>query len=70
MSMTANRARLDGLTRELSGKWAQTKDFWRDAKSQEFGHRFMDELLGDVNRTVAGIQELEKIIAKVRSDCE
>jgi len=70
MSMTASKARLEALTKELSSKWAQTKEFWRDAKSQEFEERFMDELLADVNRTVASIQELEKIITKVRSDCE
>ena len=70
MSMTASKSRLEGLTKELLSKWAQTKDYWRDTKSQEFEQRFMNELLADVNRTVASIQELEKIITKVGSDCE
>ena len=70
MSMTASKARLESLTRELSNKWAQTKEYWRDAKSQEFEQRFINELLADVNRTVASIDELEKIITKARHDCE
>lgn len=70
MSIATSKARLDALTKELSSNWAQTKYFWRDAKSQEFEHRFMDELLAGVNRTTASIQELEKIVAKVRNDCE
>ena len=70
MSMTASKARLEALTRELSNKWARTKEYWRDAKNQEFEQRFMSELLADVNRTVASIHELEKIITKVRHDCE
>ena len=70
MSMAANKARLDGLTRELSAQWSQTKAYWRDAKSQEFEQRFMDELLADVNRTLTSLQELEKIIIKVKNDCD
>jgi hypothetical protein len=70
MSMTASRARLAALTKELSSKWERTKDFWMDAKSQEFEQRFMDELVTSVNRAVTSIQELDKIVTKVRHDCE
>ena len=70
MSITTSKARLDMLTRELASNWAQTKYFWRDAKSLEFEQRFMDELLASVNRTTTSIQDLEKIVAKVRNDCE
>ena len=70
MSMIADKARLEALTKDLSSKWAQTKDSWQDAKSREFEQRFMDELLAGVNRTITSIQELEKIVARVRNDCE
>jgi hypothetical protein len=70
MSLTASKARLDGLTRELSAQWADTKASWLDAKSIEFERRFMDELLTNVNRATAGIHELEKVVNKVRHDCE
>lgn len=70
MSLTASKARLDGLTRELSARWADTKASWLDAKSIEFERRFMDELLTNVNRATASIHELEKVVNKVRHDCE
>lgn len=70
MSLAASKARLDGLTRELSAKWADTKTSWLDAKSLEFELRFMNDLFTNVNRATASIHELEKVLTKVRHDCE
>jgi len=70
MSLTANKGRLEGLTKELLGKWAQAKEFWQDAKSREFEQRFMDELITTASRAASSIHELDKLVAKVRSDCE
>jgi hypothetical protein len=70
MSMSGNKGRLVGLTRELSLQWAETKSHWRDAKSEEFEHRFMAELSIHVNRTVIVLEQLEELLKKVRSDCE
>jgi hypothetical protein len=70
MSLATSRARLDGLTRELSARWAETKEHWLDAKSREFEQRFMDELLTTVNRTAATIHDLERTLAKVRNECQ
>ena len=68
--MNANGTRLTAITRELWAQWQRTKDEWRDAKSQEFEHRFMEELLASVDRTVTVIEELDKLITKIRKDCE
>jgi hypothetical protein len=57
-------------TKELSRKWQQTKDSWRDAKSQEFEQKYMIELIGSVDRAVAVLDELDKVVAKIRSECE
>jgi flagellar biosynthesis chaperone FliJ len=70
MSLTASKGRLEGLTKELCAQWAVTKESWLDAKSREFEQRFMDELLTNVNHAAAAIQELEKVVTKVRNDCE
>ena len=70
MSLLANKSRLEALTKELAASWAETRDSWRDAKSQEFGQRFMDELFSSVNRSATCIADLDKIINKVRHDCE
>lgn len=70
MNLLANKSRLEALTKELAASWSETCDSWRDAKSQEFGQRFMDELFSGVNRTAACIADLDKIINKIRHDCE
>jgi hypothetical protein len=70
MSLSGQKGRLIGLTRELSLNWAETKNHWRDAKSEEFERRFMTELSAQVNRTSIILEQLEELLKKVRSDCE
>jgi hypothetical protein len=68
--MSGNKSRLVGLTREISLQWAETRNHWRDAKSEEFERRFMIELSAHVNRTVIVLAQLDELLKKVRSDCE
>jgi hypothetical protein len=70
MNINATAVRLAALTRELASKWDQTKDSWQDAKSREFEEKYMAELLAGVNRAVTGIREVDRIISKLRNDCE
>ena len=41
MSLAGSKARLTASTREISLKWEQTKEHWRDAKSLEFERKYM-----------------------------
>jgi hypothetical protein len=70
MTLTGNKSRLVGLTKELSIQWEQTKHYWADAKALEFERRFLDPLWVEVDRTVAVIEKLDELLKKVRSDCE
>jgi len=70
MSMSGSKSRLLGATKELALKWEETENYWRDAKSQEFEHRYLTELFADVDKTVAVIDKLDELLKKVRSDCE
>jgi len=70
MNLTGNKGRLAGLTREGTLRWSETKNFWRDAKSEEFERRFMVEMNAQVNRTLAIVEKLDELLKKVRSDCE
>ncbi|HUZ08081.1 MAG TPA: hypothetical protein VMV89_11410 [Candidatus Paceibacterota bacterium] len=70
MSLSGNRGRLIGLTRDISLQWDETKNFWRDDKSDEFERTFMVELSGHVNRATMVLEQLEELLKKVRSDCE
>lgn len=68
--MKASSARLVGLTKELRTQWQDTKTYWKDAKSEEFEKRYMEELLASVDRTVTVIDQLDKLVSKIRKDCE
>jgi thymidylate synthase len=68
--MNASGNKLTAITRELWAQWHQTKACWKDALSQEFEQKYMEELLASVDRTVTVIDQLEKVITKVRKDCE
>lgn len=70
MSVGASGTRLSVLTKDLSARWAQTKETWADAKSLEFEQRFLNELFSTVNIVVANAIELDRILGKVRKDCE
>ena len=70
MSLSGNKGRLIGLTREITLRWTETQAHWHDAKSEEFEHRFMSELSVHVNRAVLVLEQMEELLKKVRSDCE
>ena len=70
MNLSGNKGRLIGLTRELTRQWDETKNFWRDAKSDEFERKFMVELSAHVNRATLVLEQLEELLKKVRSECE
>jgi len=68
--MNASQNRLMGLSKDLRAEWVETKQYWSDAKSLEFEKRFLDELNSGVNQAIASIDALERILNKVRDDCE
>jgi hypothetical protein len=70
MSLNASKARLVAITKELSNRWDETKNYWRDAKSQEFEQRYMIELFANVDRTVTVMEKLNELLTKVKNDCE
>jgi hypothetical protein len=70
MSMVGSKSRLVGATKELSLKWEQTKNYWRDQKSMEFEHRFLQELFAGVDKTVLIVEKLDELLKKVHSECE
>jgi hypothetical protein len=70
MSLNSNKARIVTATQELRVKWAQTKEVWRDEKSQEFEAKYLAPLTGGVTAACEVIDQLDKLIDKVRNDCE
>ena len=68
--MSGGGSKLMALTKELSVQWEQTKEYWRDAKSQEFERQYMDELMVSVDRAATVMEQLDQLLAKIRRDCE
>jgi len=70
MNLSGSKSRLVGITKELALQWEQTKNYWNDGKSREFEHRYIEELLVSVDKTVMVIEKLDELLRKVRSECE
>ena len=70
MSLSGNKSRLTALAKELSLRWRETREHWRDAKSEEFQRRFMQELPPRVSQATTAVEKLEEIFARIRKDCE
>jgi hypothetical protein len=68
--MSGNSAKLSALSKALAVKWDETKNHWRDEKSQEFERQYIEELLNSVDKAVNVMEQLDKLLAKVRHDCE
>ena len=68
--MSAGSSRISALTKELYVQWQQTKTYWNDAKTREFEQKYLQELFSTVEKTVTVIDDLEKLLGKIRKDCE
>ncbi len=68
--MNAQGSRLGAVTKDLWVHWLQTKESWADAKSLEFEQKFLQELMNSVDKTVTAIEQLDKLIQKIKKDCE
>jgi hypothetical protein len=70
MSLKANKSRLTGLTKDILLRWADTQEYWRDAKAAEFDRRFIRELFPQVNQATAALEKLDELLNKIRNECE
>lgn len=68
--MNASGTRLGALTKELFVQWQQTKQYWNDARSQEFERKYLQELFASVDKSVTVIEQLDELVAKIKKDCE
>jgi len=68
--MSASGSRLEAITKQLRVDWQQTRNYWDDVKSQEFEQKYLQELFGTVDKTVAGMDQLDRLIGKIKQECE
>ena len=70
MNLNANKARLSAATQQLLVEWNQTRERWNDIKCQEFEQKYIDKLRASVGAATEVIEQLEKLVNKIRNDCE
>ena len=70
MSISSNGKLVMSATKELWLRWEETKASWQDARSAEFEQRYLLELQSGVERALPVFADLDKLISKIRSDCE
>lgn len=56
--------------KSLSVEWQETKTCWRDAKAEEFERKYVDPLPALIARSMEAIDDLDRFLERVRSDCE
>jgi len=66
----SSRTRLSGLSRELVRTWQETQETWRDGKCKDFDEGYMQELFSTVDNAVAAMEDLDKMLRKLKDDCE
>jgi hypothetical protein len=70
MSTQGSASNLVQAARILNLEWEKTKTYWRDVKSQEFEHKYLEELPGQLVSATAAMEEIDLLLKKVRNDCE
>lgn len=70
MSVKSTRGILTNAVRDLNTRWAQTKNYWHDAKAREFEERYIKPLPDALNSASSIIEELDQVLSKIRRDCE
>jgi thymidylate synthase len=68
--MSASGSRISAVTKDLWVQWQQAREYWRDAKSEEFEKTYLQDLMATAEKTVNVIEQLDKLVGKIRKDCE
>jgi hypothetical protein len=70
VNLSGNKNRLAETTKELSLRWADTRNHWRDGRSQEFDRKYMQELFAGVDKAITVIEKLDEVLKRIQRDCE
>ena len=55
---------------EMMEEWRETRKSWRDDVANIFQRESLDPLAPRVNAALEAMEELDKLLRKVREDCE
>ncbi len=70
MSTKASAGKLGKVTKQIVLNWGETKQSWRDTKAREFEEKFIAPLPTAVESAMRVMMELDKLLTRIRRDCE
>ena len=70
MSAKGCSSTLAQTAKDLRAGWEETRAHWRDAKAAEFQRDHLDALPSVIAKSREAMEELDRFLRKVRSDCE
>ncbi|MEZ0275032.1 MAG: hypothetical protein ACAH88_09015 [Roseimicrobium sp.] len=70
MSTKTSASNLAQTLKEFILRWQDTRTYWRDAKSAEFEHKYLEKLPGYVQTTRNVMEEMDVLLSKLKRDCE
>lgn len=68
--ISSNGKQLAAATKDLMRRWDETKESWQDAKAAEFEQKHLFELLSGIERAVPVFDDLDKVLSRIKNDCE
>ena len=66
----ASSSNLETSTRDLLLAWERAQEQWRDGKSREFGHTYIQPIPDLVVQARDVMGQLESLLKKIKHDCE
>ncbi|HEY1173511.1 MAG TPA: hypothetical protein VGH19_19255 [Verrucomicrobiae bacterium] len=70
MNLQSDKAVLMKVSKDIAASWEQAKGSWRDTKSGEFERAYIAPLQSNITAALSAIDKLDKLLTKVRKDCE
>jgi hypothetical protein len=70
MSTRVSASNLGQILKDYILQWQDTRTYWRDAKSAEFEHKYLEKLPGYVQTTRNVMEEMDVLLSKLKRDCE
>ena len=70
MNIGASGKALATATKELMLKWEDTRQSWQDAKADEFEEKYLVVLQATMDRVMPVFDDLDKVVGRVRNECE
>jgi len=70
MSVRAAGNVMAASTKQLWRSWDNARQEWRDAKADDFEHKYLVELQATVDRAGVVLSQIEKILSQAQEECE